>query len=132
MKFKLPESIAWLPDEVLGILEERTGEMVTKRTIAFLCGLPYNKTTDRYVREVANQLRSQGHPIISTSGQAGYSYDPERVEEIIADLHSRIIDMSATIKALERGYVKNKQMELIDSDGFLPDTPYDYGYDGDG
>ena len=109
MKPPIPE---WLPDDTLFYLRTNPGKRITKAEIALFCGLKYNKTTDRYIREAVRVLRSNGFPIVSTSGQAGYSYDPDRVDEIIADMESRIADLSATIRALRKGHVKDEQMKL--------------------
>lgn len=109
MKITVPE---WLPDDVLFYLRTSPGKRRTRQEIARFCGLKYDKTHDRYIRESIRLLRADGFPIVSTSGQAGYSYDPDRVDEIIADLESRIIDLSATIRALKKGHVKNEQMKL--------------------
>jgi hypothetical protein len=58
----------------------------------------------RKVRYSVARLRDMGHPIVADSGHAGYYLDPNKVGVIIADMKSRIIEMSATIRALERGY----------------------------
>ena len=109
MKPSIPE---WLPDDVLFYLRTNPGKRMTKAEIARFSGLKYNKTNDRYIREAVRILRADGYPIISTSGQAGYSYDPDKVDEIIADLESRIIDLNKTIKALRKGHVRDEQMKL--------------------
>jgi hypothetical protein len=71
------------------------------------------QTTTRKVRDAVNELRKQGHPIISTTdGTPGYWYDQNDVNVIIGDYQSRIVDMSDTIRALKRGPEKVTQMEL--------------------
>jgi len=112
MKAKLPAGYEFMMEDVLFFLRAQPKTMLRKEDIAIYCGCEYDGTIDRYVRIVVNRLRDEGWPIVSTSGQAGYSYDPDRVGEIIADLESRIIDMSATIRALRRGHVQDVQMKL--------------------
>jgi len=109
MKPPIPET---LPDDVLFLLRTNSPRRVTKEEIANFAGYEYMNTTDRYIREAVRVLRADGFPIVSTSGQAGYSYDPDKVDEIIADLESRIADLSATIRALRKGHVKDEQMKL--------------------
>lgn len=91
---------------------------VTKQMIAHYLRLPYsnnhNNPTDRMIRDTITELRKQGHPICSEAGKAGYWYSPESVSVIIADYKSRIIDMSETVRALERGRCEGvRQLELV-------------------
>ena len=109
MKPPIPET---LPDDVLFLLRMNSPSRVTKEEIANFAGYEYTRTVDRYVRESVRILRADGYPIVSSSGQAGYSYDPDKVDEIIADLESRIIDLNKTIKALRKGHIKDEQMKL--------------------
>ena len=109
MKPSIPD---FLPDDVLFLLRTNAPNRVSKAELANFSGMEYNKTTDRYVREAVRLLRADGHPIVSSSGRAGYSYDASKVDEIIADLESRIADLSRTIRALRKGHVKDEQMKL--------------------
>ncbi len=93
------------------ILEHRiTKEMLAVRIYGY-----YNPTVDRNVRDSIKELRDNGYPIISTSGKAGYYYDENSVDAIIADYSSRIAQMSRTIKALRKGRKEKAmvQMELM-------------------
>jgi hypothetical protein len=84
--------------------------------IAAALHLPYtnsqNDPVDRGIRDAIAQLRKVGHPIINKCGKAGYWYDPASVGIVIADMRSRIIDMSDTIRAMERGYMPNKAVQM--------------------
>jgi len=112
MKVKIPNDLSWLQDDILFCMRMQPKRFIRREGLANYCGLKYNKTNDRYIRECIRLLRIDGHPIVSSSHQAGYSYDPDKIDEIIADMQSRIIDLSATIKALRRGQVKDEQMRL--------------------
>ena len=109
------------PEDVLEYLRlfRYPDKRATKRMIANYLELPYsnshNNQVDRKIRDMVTELRKQGYPIISTSGKSGYWYDPDSVGIIIADMRSRIIDMSETVRALERGYMpeRARQMELV-------------------
>ena len=108
------------PEQVLSVIRRHTQDnRATKRMIAQALGLPYANThsnaVDRAIRDAVTELRKQGHPIISSSGQSGYWYDPNGVNMLIADYRSRIIDMSETVRALERGRVNSeiRQLELV-------------------
>lgn len=108
-------------DKVLECVQLYTTPQVrcTKQMIAYYLRLPYsnshNNPTDRAIRDAITELRKQGHPICAEAGKAGYWYDPQSVEVIIADYRSRIIDMSETVRALERGWQpeRARQMELV-------------------
>lgn len=69
--------------------------------------------SDRQVRDAISQLRGDGYPIVSNSGEAGYHLDPSKVDQTIADMESRIQKMSLTVKALRRGRGKAVQMRLV-------------------
>jgi len=112
MKIKIPQELSWLPDDVIYLLRTRPKEFISRAQLLKECGLPNTDSNDRYLREAIRLLRKDGQPIVSSSGQAGYSFDPDQVDVIIAELESRIIDLSATIKALRRGRVKDEQMKL--------------------
>lgn len=87
---------------------------IRKEYIASYCGLEWSDTVDRQIRDAVNKLRKQGHPIISSAGQAGYWYDPQAIDTLIADYQSRIADMSETVRALKRGHrTEIRQLELI-------------------
>ena len=93
-----------------------TDKRITKSGIAAYLKLPYsnshNNQTDRAIRDAITELRKQGHPICSEAGRAGYWYDPASVDVIIADYRSRIIDMSETVRALERGYKTREAVQM--------------------
>ena len=111
------------PDSVLAIIRRYTADnRVTKAQIATLLGLPYRKSNndpvDRAIRDAVTELKKRGEPICSTSGSAGYWYDPAGVDIVIADYKSRIADMSETVRALERARRQHetrnvRQLELI-------------------
>lgn len=106
------------PDEVLSVIKQHTQDRpATKRLIAQRLGLPYantnNNATDRAIRDAVTELRKLGHPVISSSGKAGYWYDPDSVDMLIADYTSRIADMSDTVRALRRGRATVRQLELV-------------------
>jgi len=109
------------PNDVLSVIRQHTQDKpATKRLIAQRLGLPYRNThsnaVDRAIRDTVTKLRKQGHPIISTTGgKAGYWYDPDSVDMLIADYTSRIADMSDTVRALRRGCEKVtvRQLELV-------------------
>ena len=63
----------------------------------------YCRASDRQVRDAIAELRNQGYPIVSNSGAPGYYYDPGKVDEIIADMESRIQKMARTVRAMRRG-----------------------------
>lgn len=88
----------------------------TKAMIAYYLRMPYsnshNNPTDRAIRDAITELRKRGHPICSDSGSAGYWYSPDGIDVIIADYKSRIIDMSETVRALERGYMPERPHQL--------------------
>ena len=89
---------------------------ITKSMIATALHLPYsnshNNGVDRSIRDAVTELRKLGHPICSTAGAAGYWYDPASVGIVTADMRSRIINMSETIRAMERGYVPNEVVQM--------------------
>ena len=91
----------------------------TKKMIAWYLRLPHtdnhSDAVDRAIRDAVTELRKAGEPIISTAGAAGYWFDPSSVPIIVADMRSRIIDMSETIRALERGAQQTgvRQLELV-------------------
>jgi len=72
----------------------------------------FDTSTDRKIRDAINELRKLGHPIISSADKAGYWFDPASVGVVIADLRSRIADMSDTIRALEKGYMPEKPEQM--------------------
>jgi hypothetical protein len=108
-------------DKVLECVQLYTTPQVrcTKAMIAYYLRLPYsnshNNPTDRAIRDAITELRKRGHPVCSETGKAGYWYSRDSVEVIIADYRSRIIDMSETVRALERGWQpeRARQMELV-------------------
>lgn len=85
---------------------------ITKEALAVRIYGYYNPTVDRNVRDSIKELRDNGYPIISTSGKAGYYYDENSVDAIIADYSSRIAQMSRTIKALRRGRKDKEMMQM--------------------
>ena len=108
------------PADVLSVIRKHTQDnRATKRMIATALGLPYsnshNNAVDRAIRDAVTELRKRGEPVCSDSGTAGYYYDPYSIEITIADYKSRIIDLSETVRALERGRVNTqvKQLELV-------------------
>jgi len=109
------------PADVLSVIQRHTQDnRATKRMIAQALGLPYanknNDPIDRAIRAAVSELRKQGYPILcTTEGAGGYGYDQERVDIVIRQYKKRIIDMSETVPALERGRVKSeiRQLELI-------------------
>lgn len=117
MKPNLPD----MTDLVLECIKLYTtpDKRATKKMIAWYMRLPHtdnhSDAVDRAIRDAVTELRKRGEPIISTAGKAGYWYDPHSVEVIIADYESRIIDMSETVRALERGALQTgvRQLELV-------------------
>ena len=108
------------PADVLSVIRQHTQDnRATKRMIAQALGLPYsnshNNAVDRAIRDAVTELRKRGEPVCSDSRTAGYYYDPQAIEITIADYKSRIIDLSETVRALERGRVKCeiRQLELL-------------------
>ncbi len=108
------------PDDVLDIIKLYAKEhRATKKVIANRLRLPYanthNNPVDRAIRDAVTELRKRGEPVCSDSGTAGYYYDPKAIDRTIADYKSRIIDLSETVRALERGRVKSeiRQLELV-------------------
>ena len=108
------------PDDVLAVIKQHTAEYrATKRMIAQSLGLPYanthNNAVDRSIRDAVTELRKRGEPVCSDSGTAGYYYSSEGISHTIADYKSRIIDLSETVRALERGRVNAeiRQLELV-------------------
>lgn len=106
------------PSKVLECVQLYNSPQVrcTKQMIAYYLRLPYsnshNNPTDRAIRDAITELRKQGHPICAEAGKAGYWYSRDSVEVIIADYRSRIIDMSETVRALERGYMPERPHQL--------------------
>lgn len=101
-----------LNERVLAIILEGSlsyDRLVRKEMLAVRIYGYYNQTVDRNIRNSITELRNEGYPIISTSGKAGYYYDENSIDAIIADYSSRIAQMSRTIKALRRGR-KDKEM----------------------
>ncbi|MEL7656095.1 MAG: hypothetical protein AAGU75_09320 [Bacillota bacterium] len=86
---------------------------LTKEIIAVRIYGYYNPSVDRNIRDSIKELRDEGYPIISTSGKAGYYYDENSIDAIIADYTSRIAQMSKTINALRKGR-KGKKMVQMD------------------
>jgi hypothetical protein len=106
------------PLDVLKILQcvrlySSPDKRVIKKHIAHYLGIPYTTTTDRQIRDAVTQLRKDGHPICSTSGKSGYWYDPASVPIVIADMRSRIVDMSETIRALEKGFIPDQPTQMM-------------------
>lgn len=106
------------PEQVLHVIKQHTQDnRATKRLIAQRLGLPYanthNNAVDRAIRDAVTELRKRGEPVCSDSGTAGYYYDPRAIEITIADYKSRIIDLSDTVRALERGRATVRQLELV-------------------
>lgn len=118
MKPKLPEA---MPDKVLECVKlyRSPDKRATKKMIAWYLRLPYtdnhSDAVDRAIRDAVTELRKRGEPVISTAGAAGYYYDHASVPVIVADMRSRIADMSETIRALERGTqpAGTRQLELV-------------------
>lgn len=74
----------------------------------------YCRASDRQVRDAIAELRNQGYPIVSNSGTPGYYYDPSKMDEIIADMESRISKMAQTVRAMRRGRNETvRQLELV-------------------
>lgn len=80
----------------------RGGGIITYRQLAQELNRP-----ERTIRLAVRDLRRQGHPICSESGQ-GIKWPESRqdVEKTIAELRSRVADLNETAAALERGSVK--------------------------
>ena len=88
---------------------------ITKASISRKVFGEATQTTERKVRDAVNELRKQGHPIISTTDKIpGYWYEPNDIGVIIGDYQSRIVDMSDTIRALQRGLsrVQDKPVQM--------------------
>ena len=117
MKPNLPD----MTDLVLECIKLYTtpDKRATKKMIAWYLRLPHtdnhSDAVDRAIRDAVTELRKAGEPIISTAGAAGYWFDPSSVPIIVADMRSRIIDMSETISAMERGAQQTgvRQLELV-------------------
>lgn len=100
-----------LERRVFGVLAAHIGETVGRaQMISLLFGETVEDTTlasnqhDRAIRKCIENLRSKDHPIVSTSGEAGYCLtdDPEKVRMCIAEQRSRIVKMQKQIEHLER------------------------------
>ena len=106
------------PDTVLECVRQYRSRdrRITKAGIAAYLKLPYsnshNNQVDRAIRDAITELRKNGHPVCSETGHPGYWYDPNSVNVIIADYKSRIIDMSETVRALERGYKTREAVQM--------------------
>lgn len=61
-----------------------------------------NDTDDRQIRRAIENLRQRGYPIVSTSGDKGYTLVTDRaeIEKMIAELESRRERMADQIRAL--------------------------------
>ena len=65
-----------------------------------------NDPNDRKIRKAIESLRNRMIPIISSSGKAGYRLDtsPEAIQNMIAELKSRIAHMEQKIEAIQQHY----------------------------
>ena len=65
-----------------------------------------NDPHDRKIRKAIESLRNRMIPIVSSSGKAGYRLDtsPEAIQNMIAELKSRIAHMEQKIEALQQHY----------------------------
>ena len=106
------------PDKVLECIKLYTtpDKRATKKMIAWYMRLPHtdnhSDAVDRSIRDAVTELRKRGEPIISTAGKAGYWFDPSSVPIIVADMRSRIIDMSETVKALRKGVTVREAVQM--------------------
>jgi DNA-binding IscR family transcriptional regulator len=65
-----------------------------------------NDPHDRKIRKAIESLRDRMIPIVSSSGKAGYRLDtsPEAIQNMIAELKSRIAHMEQKIEAIQQHY----------------------------
>lgn len=101
----------WTSDElnarVLQVIQDARptiDKRITKEELSIRVFGYCTDNSKRKVRLCVARLRGMGHPVVADSGHAGYYIKTADVGVIIADLKSRIIEMSATIRALEKGY----------------------------
>lgn len=77
---------------------------ITKEELGrYSCG-KYNATIDRYIRETVEELRTEGFPIVSDSGHAGYYFASslDEIETLTAELESRSKKMLEQSRMMKR------------------------------
>lgn len=118
-EFERIEMLPSLKRDVLACIFKCKGkdERITKQQIASLLHLKYGTTVDRQIRLSVNELRKEGHLILSDSGGAGYWYASsyDEVNEVVGELKARagdLLEQSAILlAAAEREY--SSQLLLI-------------------
>lgn len=65
----------------------------------------HSSTTDRQIRDaIAEMVTEDDEPIVTNTGRGGYYYagTPEEIDENIADLQDRIIQLGKRVESLRR------------------------------
>ena len=69
----------------------------------------HTATTDRQIRDaIAEMVTEDDEPIVTNTGRGGYYYagTPEEIDENIADLQDRIIQLGKRVESLKRARSK--------------------------
>lgn len=105
--------------EVFGYLAAHLGQRVTRQQLIFWIWGKHvpetelaNSTYDRQVRVCIKRLRDKDFPIVSSSGEAGYTLkaDENEIDSTIAEMRSKVESMQDSITHLYRSKGKARQI----------------------
>ena len=98
-------------ERVLSILKSRPDEYIKSAMIQHISPVAIDKRT---IAAAARELRREGHMVGSSSNGYYYTTNPDKYDEAIAYLGSRVFDMLETIHEMKAAQRNINQLQLYE------------------